>query len=95
MKENNLIIEVRVKPLARKTALAGLYADRLKVQVSAAPDKGKANRELVDLIAKEFDIAKSDVTIIKGQKSRNKTIVLSGPAEKLKRRYEEIKNSNH
>ena len=95
MREDSLTIEIRVKPGAKKSALKGLYGNQLKVEISAPPDKGRANKELIGLIAKEFDIKRSDVTIIKGEKSRNKTLELSGDAEKLRRRYEEIKNLNH
>jgi len=63
------------------------------VDVSAPPDKGRANKELVVLIAKEFDIEKSDVTIIKGEKSRSKTLRITGDSGELDKRYHEIKKT--
>ncbi|MFC1480513.1 DUF167 domain-containing protein [Candidatus Omnitrophota bacterium] len=46
----------------------------IKAYVKAAPDKGKANKALVELIAKEYNTRKSDVTIVSGQTSRNKIV---------------------
>jgi hypothetical protein len=46
----------------------------IKAYVKAAPDKGKANKALIALIAEKYGIKKSDVTIISGQTSRNKIV---------------------
>ena len=46
----------------------------LKAYVKAAPDKGKANRALVELIAREYKVKKNEVTIVSGLSSRNKTV---------------------
>jgi len=49
----------------------------IKAYVKAAPDKGKANKALIVLIAKKYGVKKSNVTIISGQTSRNKIVEVS------------------
>lgn len=48
--------------------------DIVKVYVKAAPDKGKANKAVISLIAKEFKVKKSSVSIVSGETSRNKVL---------------------
>ena len=44
----------------------------MQVRIGAPPDKGKANKELVDFLSEKLGVKKSGVLIIKGQTSRNK-----------------------
>jgi len=44
------------------------------VRVTATPEKGKANEKVIKLLAKHFKVAKSQVKIIRGLTSRNKTV---------------------
>lgn len=50
----------------------------IKAYVKAAPDKGKANKALVALVAKKYRVKKTDVSIVTGQTSRNKVVEVSG-----------------
>jgi len=90
MKRGRFLIETRVKPGANKTDFAGWIDGRLGVRVRAPAEKGKANKELLAFIAKAFEISKSDVAILRGEKSREKILALSGDPKELKARYEEI-----
>jgi len=68
-----LRIKVKVFPRSSREQLireSGL----VKAYVKAAPDKGKANRALVELIAREYNVKKSSVIILKGQTGRNKVV---------------------
>ncbi|MEE2951149.1 MAG: DUF167 family protein [Pseudomonadota bacterium] len=56
---------------------------RLKVRVRAVPEDGKANAALGVLLAKTFDVAKSDVTLVTGATNRSKTLVIAGDPDKL------------
>jgi uncharacterized protein (TIGR00251 family) len=95
MKRGTLIIEIKVIPGARRKAFDGCIDGRLKIRVPAPPEKGKANKALVAFVAKAFDIRKSDVTIVKGERSREKTLSLSGNPVELKTRYESIRDLKH
>ena len=73
-----VLLQVRVAAGASHNAIAGAAAGRLRVKVQAPPVAGKANRELVKYVAKLFGVSKSRVTIVRGQASREKTLILAG-----------------
>jgi len=50
----------------------------LKAYVKAAPDKGKANKALVELVASVYGVRKSDVSVVAGHTSRNKVLEIRG-----------------
>ena len=60
------------------TRISGLLDGMLKVKVSAAPEKGKANQCLLKFLARQFGIKKSTLSIISGQTSPIKHIRISG-----------------
>ena len=55
-----------------------MYGDALKVKLTSAPVEGKANKELVALLAKELGLKKRDVEIVSGETSKNKVVKLVG-----------------
>lgn len=77
MPDRPLIIEVRVKPRSRTRSLArgedGIWLAALK----APPVEGRANRELVALVAREFGCAASRVTIKAGRGGRTKLVAIA------------------
>ncbi len=68
------IIQVKVKPNARASALEETSDGLWLAQLKAPPVDGKANKELLALIAKHFGCPKSAVSIKSGQAARLKTI---------------------
>ncbi|MBB4168327.1 hypothetical protein FHX09_002166 [Rhizobium sp. BK538] len=58
----------------------------LKVRVTAVPEKGKANKALVALVAKSLGVAKSSVRIASGDTSRKKILRIDGDPEDLIRK---------
>ncbi|MBC7968951.1 MAG: DUF167 domain-containing protein [Verrucomicrobia bacterium] len=68
------ILSVKVKPNARQQAM--LYEDdgSLTVQLKASPVDGKANQELIQLLAEAFDVPKASVRIKTGSASKLKRI---------------------
>jgi len=81
--------EVKVVPGSSRTKIAGEYDGRLKVNIAAPPEKGKANKTLVKFLAETLALRKNDITIIRGAASAVKRIRVSGVsakalAEKLK-----------
>lgn len=74
--ETSFTIEVKVIPKAKKRGVeknGGEY----RAWVQSAPDKGKANKELIKLLADYFSLPPSRVQIIRGEKSRTKCLVIS------------------
>lgn len=77
---------VRVSPSSRRTALKGVYGDRLKVSVSAPPEDNRANQELMEALANWLEVPRDDVHIETGHKSRDKVVVFRGMGESELRR---------
>lgn len=73
------MLHCHVQPKASRDALVGLYGERLKIQISAPPVDGKANKHLLKYIAKEFGVAKTRVSLIRGESSRQKTLEIAQP----------------
>ena len=60
--------EIRVKavPGASRSRIAGVLGDRLKVQVAAPPEDGKANKAVAEVLARWLGLAKSEVELVSG-----------------------------
>ena len=71
-----LLIDVRVQPRSSSNNVAGLHGDALKIRLNAPPVEGKANKALVQLIAKLLGCPKSSIEIIKGQANRSKRLLV-------------------
>ncbi len=68
-----MLVEVRVTPNARRARV--MQEDTgLHVWVDAPAVEGKANKRLVEILAKYFGVRKSEIKIIRGEKGRNKVI---------------------
>ena len=73
-----LILELHVQPGARVSEFAGRHGDRIKVRLAARAVDGKANEALIEFLAAHYGVAKRDVRITAGLKSRQKRVVISG-----------------
>lgn len=69
---------VAARPGASKSAVLGLHDGALRIQVGAAPEKGKANKELVAFLAKTLAVARADLSLVSGQSARAKTFAVAG-----------------
>ena len=73
-----ITFDVQVVPRASRDKLGPVHGDRLKVQLTAPPVDGAANEALVALVARALGCKKSDVTIVRGETGRKKTIRVAG-----------------
>jgi uncharacterized protein (TIGR00251 family) len=71
-------IAVRVHPRARRNGIAGEHAGALKVEVTAPPEGGAANKAVEELIAAALGVARRAVTVAVGHGSRSKTLSVTG-----------------
>lgn len=72
--EHGVRLRLRVKPGARRDRLIGTYGEALKLEVRAAPERGKANAAVVRLLAIAFDVKRPDVELVSGTGSQDKTV---------------------
>jgi uncharacterized protein (TIGR00251 family) len=82
--DGGVVFFAKIVPGSSKTAVCGLFDRMVKIKVSAAPEKGKANQCLVEFLAKQLDVKKNAVSIISGQTNPVKQVqVLGISAESL------------
>jgi uncharacterized protein (TIGR00251 family) len=74
------LLSIRVIPRARRSELAGRRGDALLVRLSAPPVEGAANTALVELLAASLGIPRSRITLVSGERSRDKVVRLDGLA---------------
>jgi uncharacterized protein (TIGR00251 family) len=80
-------ILLKVVPGSRRDQVVGKLGDRLKVKVAAAPEDGKANKAVCELLAESLGIGVRAVTIVVGQTNPEKTARVEGlSCEEVQRR---------
>lgn len=82
---------MRVKPHAARAGVLGRHGDGIKVAVRAAPERGKANRELLQVLGVALGVEASALAIVSGAGAQDKRLRVTGldPAE-LHRRIEAL-----
>ena len=83
-----LLLAVRVTPKSSRNDVTGLHiasdgAVSLAVKVTAPPDKGKANKAVIDVVAEAADLPKSALAIVSGETDRHKTVLVTGNPARL------------
>jgi uncharacterized protein (TIGR00251 family) len=73
-----VMIPVRVRAGARRNGIAGEHDGALRIDVTAAPEKGKANREVIAILARALGLPKSTVEIVSGATSPQKRLSAAG-----------------
>jgi uncharacterized protein (TIGR00251 family) len=74
--EHGVIVPIRAHAGARRNAILGVRAGALRVAVTAAPEKGKANQAIIALLSKVLGISKSGIEIISGETSPQKRLLV-------------------
>lgn len=76
---DGLVIRLYIQPKASRDQIIGLHGDEIKVAITAPPVDGQANAHLVKFLAKQFKVAKSNITIEKGELGRHKQLRILHP----------------
>jgi uncharacterized protein (TIGR00251 family) len=71
-------LKVRLRPRAKRNAIAGERDGVLRVSVAATPIEGQANAALCKLIAKRARVARGRVSVVRGERSREKVVRVEG-----------------
>jgi len=72
------VLELHVQPGAKRTEVAGMHGTRIKIRLAAPATEGRANEALIEFLAEELGVAKRDIRILSGMKSRDKRVVIEG-----------------
>lgn len=81
-------LALHIQPGASKSGIAGLHGDALKVRIQAPPVEGAANAALLAFIAKQLGLAPREVRLLRGEKSRQKTLWVALTPEAVLARLE-------
>jgi hypothetical protein len=74
---DGLTLHVHAQPGAKRTEVAGLYGDCLKLRLASPPVDGKANECLIEFLALRLGVKRAQVSITRGLSSRRKTVFVS------------------
>jgi uncharacterized protein (TIGR00251 family) len=82
-----IVVKIRVQAGSSANKIVGEFNGALKLKIAAAPERGKANREIAVFLARRLGLSRSDVRLIHGEKARDKQIEIKGvsKAELLER----------
>jgi YggT family protein len=72
--DGSLMLSLHIQPGAKKTEIAGLHGEALKIRLAAPPVDGKANAALIAFLAKTCGVPKSAVELVSGDTSRTKRV---------------------
>lgn len=73
-----VVLSIRAQPRSSRAGLDGFVGEAVRVRLRSAPVDGKANKELIETLAKEFSLAKSAVVFKGGETAKLKRILLKG-----------------
>lgn len=74
---DGVTLHIHAQPGAKRTELAGLYGDCIKVRLASPPVDGKANECLIEFLAERLGVKRGQVTLTRGLSSRRKTVFVA------------------
>lgn len=72
--KDGLIVNIKISPNSKKNEIIN-EGDFTKIKITAQPIDGKANKALIEFLSKNFKIPKTSIKILKGETSKEKTIL--------------------
>jgi uncharacterized protein len=86
-----VVLPVRAQAGARRNDVLGVREGMLRVAVTAAPEKGKANRAIVALLSQKLAVPKSSIELLAGETStRKRFLIVGGDVEALRRQISHL-----
>lgn len=76
IKNQQLYLRILAKPNAKQTALLKITEQGLHIAIHASPREGAANHELIRFLAELFHVPKTQISVLRGDKSKIKQIIL-------------------
>ena len=76
--EGGVIFTVKVVPGSSRTGVSGMLNGMVKIKISAAPEKGKANQCLIEFLVKKLGVKKSAISVISGRTNPIKKVEVLG-----------------
>jgi len=80
-----VVIRLRIVPRASSNAVVGVHGDAVKIRLQAPPVDGKANKDLLRYLSKRLGVARSSLSLVSGERSREKEVLVRGSDEQAVR----------
>ena len=94
-KHEGWLVQLAIHSGARETRADGVLNDRLKLFVKAPPIEGRANQTIIVAIAEAIDMSRSQVQLVSGLKSKQKSVRLELPREAGARLSHQLASIGH
>jgi uncharacterized protein len=93
-------VAIKVSPKASRDRIGALLTDAdghavLKISVTAAPDRGKANEAVIRLLAKAWSVPRTSIKVTSGVTDRRKTLHVAGDAAELEAKMQNWMNGRN
>lgn len=75
---DNLTLTLHIQPGAKRSEVAGLHGEALKIRLAAPPIEGRANEALLRFVADSFEVPLRQVELLRGAQSRHKMVKVTG-----------------
>ncbi|GFU47256.1 UPF0235 protein C15orf40 homolog [Nephila pilipes] len=82
-RNNEIILKIHAKPGAKESKITDIGEDSVGIQISAPPVDGEANKELIRYLSEVLNLRKSDFSLEKGSRSKDKTVTISNTSVTL------------
>ena len=76
---DDLLLWIKAQPKSSKDGFAEVLGDAIKLRITAPPIEGRANKHIVNWLARQFGVAKSAVIIENGDTARRKRVRICAP----------------
>lgn len=73
---DGVLLQVRAQPGARRNGIVGIHNARLKVAVTQIAERGKANDAVLEVLAEDLNLRRSQLELVAGATNREKTILV-------------------
>lgn len=91
--DGSITLTIHAQPGAKRTEVAGVHSAALKIRLAAPAVEGQANDALVAFLAESFGVPRRNVTLVRGETGRRKTLRIASPAARPDRGWEMLEGS--
>ncbi len=71
-----VLLPIKAQPKARSNSINGVHNGRLKISVTEAADRGKANAAIIKLLSKSLGLSRGEIEIVSGQTAQLKVLLI-------------------
>jgi uncharacterized protein (TIGR00251 family) len=85
--DGSITLTIQAQPGAKRTEVAGVHGAALKIRLAAPAVEGRANDTLIAFLAESFGVPRRNVTLVRGETGRRKTLRIESPATRPDREW--------